>query len=43
MNSSELLTEYGHEAKPSILRLQIFFLAAPRDDYGNDYRARQEI
>ena len=24
--------EYGHEAKPSILGLQIVLLAAPRDD-----------
>ena len=34
----EMLTiiEYGHEAKPSILGLQIVFLAAPRDyhDHG---------
>ena len=36
--------EYGHEAKPSILGLQIVFLAARRDDdYDDYYRARQEI
>ena len=36
--------KHGHEAKPSILGLQIVFLAARRDyyDYGYDYRARQE-
>ena len=40
-----IFIEYGHEAKPSILGLQIIFLAAPRDDhdYGGDYRARQEL
>ena len=40
------LIEYGHEAKPSILGLQIVFLAARRDDdgyYDGDYRARQEF
>ena len=37
--------EYGHEAKPSILGLQIVFLAARRDDAddGDDYRARQNL
>ena len=42
----EMLTiiEYGHEAKPSIIGLQIVFLAAPRNDYYDyDYRARQEL
>ena len=37
--------EYGHEAKPSILGLQIVFLAARRDDGDGgdgDYRARQK-
>ena len=34
--------EYGHEAKPSILGLEIVFLAARRD-YGDDYRARQKL
>ena len=34
--------EYGHEAKPSVLGLQIIFLAVRRD-YGGDYcGARQE-
>ena len=38
------LIEYGHETKPSILGLQIVCLAARRDyDYGDDYRARQEL
>ena len=39
------IIEYGHEAKPSILGLQIVFLAARRDDYyyGDDYRARLEL
>ena len=40
-----LLIEHGHEAKTSILGLQIVFLAA-RSDYGgggDDYRARQEL
>ena len=39
------MLEYGHEAKPSILWLQIVFLAARRDydDYGDDYRVRQEL
>ena len=34
--------EYGHEARPSILGLQMFFLAARRDYdyYVDDYRAR---
>ena len=33
-----------NEAKPSILGLQIFFLAARRDyGDGGDYRARQEL
>ena len=37
--------EYEHEAKPSILGLQIVFLAAPRDDHGRDgdCRARQKL
>ena len=37
--------EYGHEAKLSILGLQIIFLAARRDDdYYRDYcRARQKL
>ena len=43
---SIVIIEYGHEAKPSILGLQIVLLADPRDDddggYG-DYRARQEL
>ena len=40
-----LIIEYGHEAKPSILGLQIVFLAARRDDDddGDDYRARQKL
>ena len=40
-----VFVEYGHEAKPSILGLQIVFLAASRDDHGDggDYRARQEL
>ena len=33
--------EYGHEANPSILGLQIAFLAARKDYYY--YRARQEL
>ena len=39
------LIEYGHEAKPSILGLQIVFLAAHRDYGGGDgdCRARQEL
>ena len=35
--------EYGHEAKPSILGLQIVFLAARKDYGGDDYCARQEL
>ena len=37
--------EYGHEAKPSILGVQIVFLAARRDYYDDDnyYGARQEL
>ena len=38
--------EYGHEAKPSILGLEIVFLAARRDNGdggGGDYRVRQEF
>ena len=36
-----ILIEYRHEAKPSILGLQIVSLAARRDDGdGGDYRAR---
>ena len=38
-----IFIEYGHEAKPSILGLQIVFLAAPRDYSYDDYRARQEL
>ena len=41
-----LIIEYGHEAKPSILGLQIVFLAARRDDDdddGDDYRARRNL
>ena len=41
-----MIIEYGHEAKPSILGLQIVFLAAPRDDHGGGYgdcRARLEL
>ena len=38
-----MFIEYGHEAKPSILGLQIVFLAAPRDYGDDDYRARQEL
>ena len=40
-----MIIEYGHEAKPSILGLQILFLAAPRDygDYDYYCRARQEL
>ena len=36
---------HGHEAKPSILGLQIVFLAARRDygGGGDDFRARQEL
>ena len=42
------MLEYGHEAKPSILGLQVVFLAARRDDdddddCGDDYLARQEL
>ena len=40
------VNEYGHEAKPSILGLQIVFLAARRDygdGGGGDYRVRQEL
>ena len=41
---NKIVIEYGHEAKPSILGLQIVFLAARRDDGdGGDYRARQEL
>ena len=42
---SNILIEYGHEAKPYILGLQIIFLAAPRDYHhdGGDYRARLEL
>ena len=37
------IIEYGHQAKPSMLGLQIVFWAARRD-YGRDYyRARQEL
>ena len=36
-----VIIEYGHEAKPSILGLQVFFLAARRDyGDGGDYGAR---
>ena len=39
-----LFIKYGNETKPSILELQIVFLAAPRNDDGyGDYRARQEL
>ena len=38
-----ILIEYGHEAKSSILGLQIVFRAARRDYSGDDYRARQEV
>ena len=40
-----VLVEYGHEAEPSILGLEIVLLAARRDDdYGDCYyRARQEL
>ena len=34
------LIEYGHEAKPSILWVQVVLLAAPRDD---DDGARQKL
>ena len=38
------IIEYGHEAKPSILGLQIVFLAARMDDGGYGYYcARQEL
>ena len=38
------ITEYGLEAKPSILGLQIVFLATRRDDGGYGYYcARQEL
>ena len=42
------MIEYGHDAKPSILGLQIIFLAARRDyggggGGGGDYRARQKL
>ena len=37
------IIEYGHEAKPSILGLQIVFLAARRDDSHDDYGGRQEL
>ena len=41
------IIEYGHEAKPSILGLQVVCLAAPRDDDGGDgygdCRARLEL
>ena len=38
------IIEYGHEAKPSILVLQIVFLAAGRDYHGHyDCRARQKL
>ena len=37
------IVEYGHEVKPSILRLRIVLLAARRD-YGRDYcGARQKL
>ena len=36
-----LFIEYGHEAKPSILGLEIVFLAAPR--YDHDCRARPKL
>ena len=35
------IVEYGHEAKPSILGIEIVFLAAPRDYHGGDCCARQ--
>ena len=41
-----IIVEYGHEAKSSILGLQIVFLAAPRDYHGgdgDDCRARLEL
>ena len=40
-----IIIEYGLDAKPSILGLQIVFLAARRDydDYDHDNRARQEL
>ena len=40
-----IIIEYGHEAKPSIIGLQIVFWAARRDEYydGYDYRARQKL
>jgi hypothetical protein len=40
-----IIIEYGHEAKPSILGLQIVFLAARRDEVydGDDYHARQKL
>ena len=43
-NNSRRIIEHGHEAKPSILWLQIVYLAARRDydDY-DCYRARQEL
>ena len=45
---SGYLIEYGHEAEPSILWVQIFLLAAPRDeddddDCCDDCRARQKL
>ena len=42
--NNSYITEYGHEAKSSIIGLQIVFLAAPRDDgYYGDYGTRQEL
>ena len=38
-----MIFEYGHEAEPSILRLQIVFLAARRDFGGDDYGAHQKL
>ena len=43
-NTIYVFVEYAHEAKPSILGLQLVFLAARRDDGGgDDYRARQKL
>ena len=45
MSDTGDMIEYGHEAEPSILGLQIVFFAARRDDcyYCDYYRARQEL
>ena len=43
-NKYTYIIEYGHEAKPSILWIEIVLSAARRDDYGGGYcRARQKL